>query len=105
MRVRIERVEYEAPIRGDHLVKVPRECLFRSADDIREKGKLLISGIVCDACNSAILTPYVWVLVLCNPMRPWGVLCVNCIERYHKRLKDRMYVLRKLRKEVTMILA
>jgi len=103
-KVIIERIKFVPRTRKDHLVKVPRHALYLSAHDVyepveseREKLELLnegrahysdrflvASGIVCDVCGDPITTRYVWVLVLCNPWRPWGTLCGNCRERYHK---------------------
>jgi hypothetical protein len=101
--VTIGRFKYTPPTRGDHLMKVPRTDLPLSAQDEFRKPKddeelvealvkygytdgriPVVSGIVCDACNAPILYPYVWVLVISNPWRVWGVLCEDCKAKYHK---------------------
>lgn len=89
VKVRIDRVVFDAPTRKDHLMKVPRKALFLSRndegryfDESEMVHKVRHSGIVCDSCSDPIPYPYVWVLVLCNPMRACGTLCENCKSRY-----------------------
>jgi len=93
VKVKFECVSYESPTRGDHFIIVDRRLLFRHADDIHFGGKLLISGILCDACNTPIYDDYIPILILCNPMRPWGAMCKDCIKSYHRRLHERIWKL------------
>jgi len=91
VQVKFEFVSYESPTKGDHFILVDRRLLFRSVDDIHVGAKLLISGILCDACNTPIYEDYVPILILCKPMRPWGAMCADCIRTYHKRLWQRIW--------------
>lgn len=100
MKVRIDRITYEAPTRKDHLIKVPREALFRHiedeygrVEDDEERVELLVkavahrgldlfleySGIVCDFCGDPIPYPYVWCLVCGGYTR--GAICQKCKDR------------------------
>jgi len=106
MKVQIERFTYQAPTRKDHLIKIPRQFLYMSrfdeykpaeteeellkaaeqgflSDDLEHGKILVVSGIVCDACNDPIMSPYVWILVIGG--RPWGTQCENCRQRYHSK--------------------
>ena len=99
MKIQIDKIAYEAPTRGDHLMKVPRQALYISQEDeyreprddddlvdafvnrsVRDGKILASSGIVCDACNEPIPYAYVWVLILGG--HPWGVLCQACKDRH-----------------------
>jgi len=94
VQVKFEFVEYESPTKGDHFILVERRFLFRWVDDVRVGDRLLISGILCDACNTPIYSDYVPILILCRPMRPWGAMCRDCVKSYHKRLHDRIWKLK-----------
>jgi len=97
----VDKLRYNPPTRKDHLLKVPREVLYASADDEYEyvadeekrlslmveakprRGNdfLVYSGIVCDFCNQPIPYPYVWILICGGYSR--GVICEDCRKRYH----------------------
>jgi hypothetical protein len=86
-KVKIDRVLYHAPTRRNHVVRVPRKALFRSGEDVRDaNGHLVVSGIVCDACNTPIMEETVRVLIL--DLSPWGALCATCKEKYHRGLPE-----------------
>ena len=98
----IDRVKVKPPTRKDHLLKVPRQVLFMSQDDVWRKARdnneliehhlhrsadlerglvLEHSGIVCDSCGEPIPQPYVWCLIIGGHC--WGTLCQSCVDRYH----------------------
>jgi len=96
LKVEFEGVSYESPVRGDHIILVPRYVLNRHVDDVVVENTILISGILCDLCGHPIRSWHVPVLILCRPMRPWGALCPPCADKLFKTasdLKERIFKL------------
>jgi hypothetical protein len=81
---------YQVPNRRDHLLKVPRtlfpQHVYDEVDDSNPLDpKITFGEILCDSCSEPVNYPYVYVLILSNPWRCWGVICENCKQKYHSR--------------------